>query len=727
MDLAYLGAVLRSSYMPPFDPWFGGGYINYYYWGQFIVAMFIKATGIQPAVAFNLAVPTFFALTIGGAFSVVYNLAESTRRGLIGSFPLIGSARTTELGSSSTIWELARRRAREQGISHAQPATGASMRRDPLRPSHPHPDLPRPSGKGLSPLLAGICGALFVAVLGNLDGAAQVGHGIWRAAVQNAPFGAFDFWRSSRMMAPDPPGHEITEFPFFTFLFADLHAHMMAIPFTLLSIGLSLALVLAAPRRAAAQSHWGAGEIARLAVLGVVVGSLRLINAWDFPTYLLIGAASVFLAEFLVQGGLGTAMLARAIVKSALVFAAGYLAFLPFHLAYETFVSGVESTTNTTVLWQFLAISGLFVFIIGTFFIRESGDLLVRVSRSLSRRVARVARAASSDDEGGHGANAWSVLELMIGALLIGFALTAVLSGVGGSTVPFAAALLALALIAGYRWLSRPRTDTPPLAFAALLVCVSLALVVALDFLRIENDIERMNSVFKFYLQVWVLMALASAYLLWRMVRGRRVSAGNLTLVKKAWTAALAVLVISAAVYPVMGTHDRLRDRFDTETLPLTLDGTAYAEQTVYRDEHGDIDLSLDFEGIRWLQDNVEGSPITLEGLTPSYRWGGRISVYTGLPSVVGWQWHQQQQRGDYAWAVNRRIDDVNDIYSTTDARHALRLLREYNVRYVYVGKLERLYYPEEGIRKFDDTMSDSLDKVFQNDEVTIYRVRDGA
>ena len=412
MDLAYLGAVLRSSYMPPFDPWFGGGYINYYYWGQFIVAMFIKATGIQPTVAFNLAVPTFFALTIGGAFSVVYNLAESTRRGLIGSFPLIGSARTTELGSSSTMWELARRRAREQGISHAQPATGASMHRDPLRPGHPHPDLPRPSGKGLSPLLAGICGALFVAVLGNLDGAAQVGHGVWRAVVQNAPFGAFDFWRSSRMMAPDPPGHEITEFPFFTFLFADLHAHMMAIPFTLLSIGLSLALVLAAPRRAAARSHWGGGEIATLAVLGVVVGSLRLINAWDFPTYLLIGAASVFLAEFLVQGGLGTAMLARAVVKSALVFAVGYLAFLPFHLTYETFVSGVESTTNTTVLWQFLAISGLFVFIIVTFFIRESGDLLV----SVSRRSEPLGRPCGPGGLGRRRGRAWSKRLERVGA-----------------------------------------------------------------------------------------------------------------------------------------------------------------------------------------------------------------------------------------------------------------------------------------------------------------------
>ncbi len=695
MDFAYLNAVLRSTIMPPYDPWFGGGYLNYYYWGQFLTAVLIRATAIEPAVAFNLAVPTFFALTVGGVYSIVYNLVRSAGRRLDEGMGILGG-------------------------------------------------VPR-----WSPVLVGLVGVAFVAVLGNLDGAIQVGHSV-KNVLLGQPFGEFDFWNSSRMMPPDPPGHEITEFPFFTFLFADLHAHLMAIPFTVLVIGLALAVVLGVSRRVERRTlhphpnlppSRGKGlcphpsplprgegtvawEVLRLAVLGVAVGSLALLNTWDLPTYLIVSAAAIAFAEFLVHGGLGALVLIRAGVKTVFVVVVGFVAFLPYHLAGETFYNSVQSTTNTTVLWQFLAISGLFVFIIGTFVVDQLADGARGQFAAVRRKFGRLYDVLDGEDDAPVSVG-W-LLGVIIGAVLVGLALTAWFTGVVGSTVPFVFALAVLLAAVGIGVLLRDRPDAAQLGFVLMLALVSLSLVVGLDFLRVEGDIDRLNSIFKFYLQVWVMLGIASAYLLWRLFRTQRSFLPRMPYVRQAWKVGLVLLVLSAAVYPVLGTQDRLRDRFAGYVTPMTLNGVAFIEGTAFREHSGDvIDLATDYEGIRWLQQNVEGSPIVLEAVTPSYRWGGRVSMYTGLPSVIGWQWHQEQQRAGYAYEVGRRTRDVQTIYSTLDVGTALELIREYGVEYVYLGHLERIYFPE-GMFKFDDGLGGVLERVFDNGETVIYRVVEG-
>ena len=785
MDFAYLNAVLRSTIMPPYDPWFGGGYLNYYYWGQFLTALLVRATAIEPVVAFNLAVPTFFALTAGGVYTIVYNLVRSA---------------SLRLDESMGILDIAPR---------------------------------------WSPALMGLVGVAFVVVLGNLDGAIQVWHGVGNV-LSGQPFGEFDFWRSSRMMPPDPPGHEITEFPFFTFLFADLHAHLMVIPFTALALGLALAVVLAGRRaqadasraepstsqagisamgalRAAMSSIFTAANL-RIVMLGIAVGSLAPLNTWDLPTYIIVAAAAILFAEFLSHGGITLLVLLRAGVKTVFMAVVGFVAFLPYHLAGETFYNSIESTTNTTVLWQFLAIFGLFVFIIATFAIDELAGSASRYANALRRKfsqlydvldgadeavhdggarrsvsfvnadgevnasddrsaipagnvgddsnavtvvsadggsqdgitapdpdAASIGHADGGADEGADGgvddrkvaasrnsvngsapiSHAW-LFAALAGALLVASAITAAFSGVVGSTVPFVLALSLLLAAIGAGVLLRDKADAAQLGFALMLALVALSLVIGLDFFRVEGDIDRLNSIFKFYLQVWVMLGIVSAYLLWRLFRVQSSVLSRIAPVRQAWQIALAALLIGAAIYPALGTQDRLRDRFEGYVTPLTLNGVAFMEGSSFREKDGElIDLATDYEGIRWLQRNVQGSPIVLEAVTPSYRWAGRVSMYTGLPSIIGWQWHQEQQRAGYAYEVGRRTEAVRTIYSTKDAAQALALLRTYNVKYVYLGRLERIYFPE-GMAKFADNLDGALDKVFDNGETVIYRVRDG-
>ena len=653
MDLAYLTAVTRSTFMPPYDPWFAGGYMNYYYWGHFVVATLVRATGIAPATAYNLAVPMLFALTAGSAFSLVYNMAEATLR-------------------------------------RRSPAARAPAIRWP-------------------PVAAGLGGAAFVAVLGNLDGAVQVGQGTWRVLVQNMPFGEFEFWRSSRMMPPDPPGNEITEFPFFTFLFGDLHAHMLALPFTVLVLGVSLAVVLSA-LRSGRRGAWQAHDVALLGLLGLSTGVLRPLNTWDYLTYLAVAAGAVGLSVYLRHGRLAPVVVVETALKVLFVAAVGWLAFLPYIRGSEAFFTRLEATTNTTALWQFLAIHGLFVFVIGSFL------LVGRLPRF--RDVAAWARLGIGSSRASQTSLSALGFLALIGLIYLGFIWW---PSVSGSTLPFAALALALLAARLVTWKRAVGPDWPLLAYAGTMVAVALGLVVGLEVWRVEGDVDRMNSVFKLYLQAWVLLASASAYLLWYMLDTRLERLPRLT--RRLWIAAAAALVVSTGIYTVLGANDRLGYRFDGEAVPLTLNGEAYVEDAVFEDIPGPIDLEADFEGITWLRENVQGTPVVLEAVTPFYRWGGRVSVYTGLPSMLGWKWHQEQQRWDYRWAVEQRNYEVDFIYKSPDAAEALRLLRTYNVRYVYLGQVERLYYPHEGLAKFENELAEHLLPVFDNGKTTVYRV----
>jgi len=264
-----------------------------------------------------------------------------------------------------------------------------------------------------------------------------------------------------------------------------------------------------------------------------------------------------------------------------------------------------------------------------------------------------------------------------------------------------------------------------------VLLAMALSISVGLDFVRIEGDISRMNTLFKYYLEIWVLFSIASAYMVWRLVwedspaKDRTPPGGFVTRLvsgrsKLAWQGALLLLIACSLIYTVMGTKTRLADRFNAG--PWTLDGAAYMADAVHSEKDQTLPLGQDLEAIRWLQDNVEGSPVVLEAHGDQYHWNARIANYTGLPTVLGWPWHQIQQRLGYRDEIPRRASHVAEIYNTTDVERAQELMWRYDISYVVLGELERIYYQDPGLRKFPIMAEQGLlREVYSGGGVVIY------
>lgn len=701
MELAYFNAVIRSTLLPPYDPWFAGGYLNYYYWGYFILAIPTRLAGIVPTTAFNLAVPLLFALTVSGAFSIVYNLAEGLRRALRPDRTPFSDGADVEVD-----WEYA-------GDYVVNPVNQFSRAELAIR----------------SPITAGLTGALFVAVIGNLDGAIQLAQGVWEKVTgAGASVFAFDFWRSSRMLPnsesvePNPfafwlwgtagsqpeVSWHITEFPFFSFLFADLHAHMMAIPFIILVVGLSLNFAVGFRRLG-----W-LWDAAALAVLGLAAGSLWLINSWDYPSLLLLALVMAAIAAHRAWDHQKVRM-TWAAALSVILVAVSLLAFLPFHQLVETFGTGLEVTRWKTPLLNFLGIHGLFLAVIGVFLVWQARrPLYVIAGKSLGMKYLDV---AVETDAYRYSFQRWLRLFFWVA-----IALTALFAAAGYYTIAAMTVLLTLTCLVAWDAIASQERGQTYRVFPLVLTALALGLIIGVDLIRVEDDIGRMNTLFKYYLEAWVFLALASAFFVWRMWYDNRFRPIPFDVVHLAWLCIVVALVLSSLVYSVLGTQARLADRFNP--LPPILDGTAYMEQAVHWEKQQPIELKWDEEAINWLQDYVEGSPVILEAHTEQYRWGGRMASYTGLPTVLGWPWHQIQQRGPYGTEVHTRASDIELIYTTDDLAEAKALLDEYGVRYVVVGDLERIFYPGEGLGKFDIMAQlGAADRVFDNGRTAIYHI----
>jgi DNA-binding beta-propeller fold protein YncE len=169
----------------------------------------------------------------------------------------------------------------------------------------------------------------------------------------------------------------------------------------------------------------------------------------------------------------------------------------------------------------------------------------------------------------------------------------------------------------------------------------------------------------------------------------------------------VALVSTFTAVTDVVGT---LR----TDRLPgprPTLDGTAY------------LDVHRPFEALayRWLNRTIAGSPVLLEAQGPSYQDFSRVSMNTGLPTLLGWEYHLQQ-RAHGEGEIFERKRAVETLYTTLERPVVQNLLTRYRVAIVFVGGLERRTYETAGLAKFEE-WKDLFKPIYQNPQVDIYAV----
>jgi YYY domain-containing protein len=699
MEFALLNGVLQSERFPPLDPWLSGYAISYYYFGYVIVALLTTLSGVAPSVAFNLAIASLFALSAVGAFGLAYNLIQNSKF----------------------------------KIQNSDPPTSNFQ--------HPTSILQSPIST-LQSLFFALFAPIFLLLIGNLEGLFEALHtrgigspGFWdwldvkglaQAPTTNTfvPTDNWWWWRASRVIHDVALGQTqevIDEFPQFSFLLGDMHPHVLALPFVLLALAAALNLLksrLEIRDWRLEIGDWNVDFVIRhlsFVIYPLILGGLFFLNSWDILPYGFILLAAFAFARYRAGNGWD----ARA-TRDLATFAIGLGAFsvilyLPFYIGFQSQAGGILPTLLVkTRLHQYLLMFGVFVFVLGALLARLFAEHRAISLREWTRRAAPFLAASI----------AFPTLIAVVALGLVTLSPTlreqaraampnapdnivaSVVAAYFGPWVfdPWLFVLLAL-FLAAILVLARARLAENSTTFALLLAFTGFLLTFGVEFVYLRDSFgTRMNTVFKFYFQAWTLFSIASAYGVFYLSRALN------GIARGAWFVALALLLGASLVYPALA----IPNRADGFKRTPTLDGIAWIREYA----------PGDYAAIQWLHAHAPRGATILEAPGGEYSYGNRISVATGLPTILGWAGHELQWRGnsklfqDDAAGVNRAAD-AQRIYQSLDAKETLTLLDKYDIKFVVVGQTERSQY---GLTKTQvDKFGKVMTLVFENGDVRIY------
>ncbi len=678
MELAFINAVMRSPTFPPRDPWLSGYAISYYHFGYIITGMIAKFTSTPATSAFNLMIALIFALASIGSYGILYNLLSSKI-----------ANRKSQIANSFLAPLFLLIVSNIEGLFHVLYTKGL------FRSTH------------------------FWTWLNLKDMTTPAESATW------IPTQFWWWWRASRVIYDSDllGNHQeiIDEFPFFSFLLGDLHPHVLAIPFGLFAIAFAYHIYLGASGSSfnlrAIKLHLSPLD---LILASLILGGLAFLNTWDIliMSALLIGA--YLLARINADGWRFSFAEDLAIFALPLALIS-YILFLPFHLSFSSQAGGILpnliNPTRGAHLWMMFA--PLFVPIFGYLFY-------------LSRRNKKFAN--------------WKLSFFIVICFtiflwdlswLIGWLaqfqdpifITQYLQSQGVTTLQEffkAASLRKLESITGlltllviliptlaHLFTRTPSSDTlqtsdtasinhpplttfPPSSFILLLTALAALLVLGPEFLYLRDQFgTRMNTIFKFYYQAWMLWSIVASY-------GLVIVLQNVHGLKSVlYRIGIGLVLFSALIYPVLSILNK------------TNNFKPYFGFSLNDFDRVERENPDEAAGMKFLKSAPYG--IVAEAVGGSYSGYARISTYTGLPTVLGWPGHENQWRGG-GTEQGTRQQDIETLYQSNQWDVANEIIQRYNIRYIYVGNLERTSMTIQ-----EEKFSQHLKIIFQSGTVTIY------
>jgi len=238
-----------------------------------------------------------------------------------------------------------------------------------------------------------------------------------------------------------------------------------------------------------------------------------------------------------------------------------------------------------------------------------------------------------------------------------------------------------------------------PSAFILLLISLGVLLILGPEFLYLrDNFFYRINTVFKFYYQAWILLSIAVAFCVAVMLSELRGFASYL------YTSIMILVIGLGLVYPVFSLPNKTDNFKANSPQQRTLDGAAYLANT----------MPDDYQAFQFMRGLEPG--IVAEAVGGQYSEYARVSTFTGLPTVLGWPGHEGQWR-DNSLQGTRQVD-IESLYSTPDLAATQLIIKQYNIRYIYIGNLERSTY-----RVNEEKFGRFLKLIYQQGTVSIYEV----